>query len=101
MLAEFTAWLWSLIVQLFSAAWSFVQDAFIAFLGLVVGGFAALVAAIPVPGWLSGGLGSMFGGLDGGVLYIVTQCGIPAALAIVGGGFAFRLARKFFTLFQW
>lgn len=101
MLAEFTEWLWTLVVQVFTAAWSFVQDAFIACFGLVVGAFATLVAAIPVPGWLSGGLGAVFGGLDSGVLYIVSQCGLPAALAVIGGGYAFRLARKFFTLFQW
>lgn len=101
MLKQFTDWLWSLVVSIFTAVWSFVQDAFINALDLLVSAFASLVAAIPVPSWLSGGLGGPWAGMDSGVIYVLTQCGVPAALAIIGAGYAFRLARKFFTLFQW
>ncbi|PZQ77135.1 MAG: hypothetical protein DI563_04840 [Variovorax paradoxus] len=101
MLAEFTAWLWSLLVEVFSAAWGFVQDSFVNALDLLVSGFASLVASIPVPSFMAGGLGAVFGGLDSGVLWLLTQAGLPQALGILGAGYAFRLARKFFTLFQW
>lgn len=101
MLADFGNWLLSVITAVFSALWDFFSDVAVNVLDLVVSAFAALVASIPVPGFLSGGLQGMWSGMDGGVLYVVTQCGVPAALAVVGAGYSFRLARKFFTLFQW
>lgn len=101
MLEDFTKWLLELIAKLFVAVWDFVTDLFISVLGLVLDAVVAMIASIPMPGWLTGGLGSTFGAMDSGVLYIVSACGIPAALAIVGGGYAFRMLRKIFTLFQW
>lgn len=101
MLQQFTDWLWLVVVKVFTSLWDFVADAFLNILDLLVSAFAGLIASIPVPSWMSGGLGSVWGGLDGGILYIVTQCGIPAALAIVGAGYTFRFLRKAFTLFQW
>lgn len=101
MLAEFTTWLLELVTKLITAMWAFVQDAFIAFFGLVVKAFVALIAAIPVPGFMQGGLASAWGGLDAGIMYGLSQAGLPAALAIIGAGFAFRMLRKFVTLFQW
>lgn len=101
MLAEFTAWLWSLVVEVFSALWGLLEDLFINAVDLLVGGFVSLVAAIPVPSWMSGGLGASWSGMDGGVLWLVSQAGVPEALLTIGAGYAFRLARKFFTLFQW
>jgi hypothetical protein len=101
MLKQLTDWLWSLVVAVFGAVWDFVQDAFIAFLDAVVQAFVFLVGLIPIPSWLSSGLSAPWSGMDGGVIWIATQCGVPAALAIVGAGYLFRLTRKFFTLFQW
>lgn len=101
MLKEFTDWLVKLITEGFKAAWDFVTDALISFFGMVVDAFVALVSTIPVPGFMSGGLGTIWGGLDPGILYILSACGIPAALGIIGAGYAFRLTRKLLTLFQW
>lgn len=101
MLAEFTAWLLSLVKEVFTSLWTFVQDAFIAAFGLVVKAFVSLIVAIPVPGFIQGGLGQLWGGLDPGISYALTQSGVPAALALVGAGYAFRMLRKFVTLFQW
>ncbi|PLC06016.1 hypothetical protein CY658_02905 [Variovorax sp. RO1] len=101
MLKQFTDWLWSLIVAAFGAVWGLLQDAFIAFFTLVVNGFASLVAAIPVPAFISGGLGSLWAQMDPGMVYLLSEAGVPAAFAVLGGGYAFRLARKFLTLFQW
>jgi len=101
MLTDFTTWLFTLVTQVFTAAWQFLQDTFIAAFGLVVNAFASLLAAIPVPAFISGGMATMFSGMDSGVLFMVSACGVPAALAIVGAGYAFRLTRKFLTLFQW
>jgi hypothetical protein len=101
MLTDFTNWLAATLATLFTVAWQFIQDGFIAVFRLVVMAFVTLVSAVPVPSFMSQGLGSTWSGMDGGILYIVTACGVPAALAIIGSGYAFRLARKFLTLFQW
>jgi hypothetical protein len=100
-LNDFTNWLLLLITKLFTSIWDFLSDLFVSILGSVLDAFTTLIASIPMPGWLTGGLGGVFGQLDPGVMWIVTQCGIPAALGIIGGGYAFRMARKIFTLFQW
>lgn len=101
MFSDFTAWFVLLVKEIFSSAWGFITDALIYIFDLIVGGFASVVASIPVPAFIAGGLQSLFTALDPGILYIVTQCGLPACLAIIGAGYAFRLTRKFVTLFQW
>jgi len=101
MLGQFTDWLWGVIVKVFATLWDLFTDLFVNALDLVVSGFANLIASIPVPAWMSGGLSSFWGGLDPGIMYVVTQCGMPAALAMIGAGYAFRMLRKAFTLFQW
>lgn len=101
MLEDFTKWLLDLITKLFAAVWDFTTDIFVSILGAMLDAFVALIALLPMPAWLTGGLGSVFGSMDSGIVFVVTQCGIPAALAIVGAGYVFRLARKIFTLFQW
>lgn len=101
MLKQFTDWLFDLAKAWFVAAWDFITDILISFLGLLVDAFVGIAAAIPVPSFMSGGLGSVWGGLDGHIVYFLTQAGVPAALGIIGAGYAFRLTRKFLTLFQW
>lgn len=101
MLAEFTAWLWSLVVKAFAAIWDLFTDLLIGMFDLVVSAFVALVAAIPVPGWMDGGLQALWVNLDPGVVFLLTACALPQALAILAGGYAFRMARKIVTLFQW
>lgn len=101
MIATITGWLKSLFIAMFAALWDFVTDVLIGLFDLVVSAFAALVAAIPVPDWMSGGLQMLWQQLDGGVLYLVTAAGVPQALGIIGAGFAFRFGRKILTLFQW
>lgn len=101
MLKEFTTWLLDLVKKLFTAVWDFITDVFISILELVVSAFVTLIGLIPMPGWLTNGLDSLFGGMDDGILFIVTQTGVPLALAVIGGGYAFRMLRKIFTLFQW
>lgn len=101
MLTELTAWLKNLVIAIFTALWDFVTDVLIGLFDLVVSAFAAVVAAIPVPDWMAGGLQALWVQLDGGVIYFVTAMGVPQALGVIGAGFAFRFARKVATLFQW
>jgi len=101
MLAEFTAWLVGLVVKVFTALWSLITDAFIGFVELIVTAFVGLLSAIPVPEFLSQGLQSTYGLLDPGIGYLLAASGLPAALGVIGAGYAFRLVRKVVTLFQW
>lgn len=101
MLSEFTAWLWSLVVSVFSAIWDLLSDMAVSVVDAVVTAFSTLVAAVPVPGFMSGGLQSVFSGMDGGILWVLGQVGLPAALAVIGAGYGFRFLRKVVTLFQW
>lgn len=101
MLAQITTWLFSLVVKVFSALWDFLSDIAISILDGVLKAFAALIAAIPVPDFLSSGMQALFGGLGNDILYLLNAAGLTAALALLGAGYTFRLARKFLTLFQW
>lgn len=101
MLEQFTTWLLALLKQLFTDLWQFVVDLVLTLFEQLVNAFVFVVSHIPVPDFLTSGLGSMFGQLDSGVMFVVTQCGLPAALAVIGAGYSFRVVRKFVTLFQW
>ena len=101
MLTDFTTWLLALIGSVFTDLWHFVKDAIISVFDLVTQAAVAIISAIPVPGWLSGGLSGLWGNLDGSTQWLLGQAGVPAGLAIIGAGFAFRLTRKLLTLGQW
>lgn len=101
MLAEFTSWLVGLVKAVFAALWSFIVDAVVNLVDLVLSALVGLLALIPVPFWLSQGLQTFYGQLDPGIAYFLSLSGLPTALGIIGTGYAFRLGRKVVTLFQW
>lgn len=101
MLQQFTTWLAQLITAAFTALWDFVADAAISIVDLALTALATLVAGIPIPDFLSGGMQALFGGIGSDISYILNACGFQPAVALYGAGWAFRLARKFLTLFQW
>ncbi|MDL2337076.1 MAG: hypothetical protein QFE16_04465 [Pseudomonadota bacterium] len=101
MLATITAWFAALAVAVFIALWDFVTDICIGVFDLFLSALATLIAAVPLPDFVTTGLSGMFAGLGNDILFIVSHSGLAAALALIGTGFAFRLTRKIFTLFQW
>lgn len=101
MLAQFTSWFLGVVSQWFSDLWVFVSDIFVHLVGMLANALAGLVALIPIPGFLSGGLQSLYSQLDPGMAWICSEVGLPAALGVIGAGYLFRLARKAATLFQW
>jgi hypothetical protein len=101
MLEALTNWFAALWNKSFVAAWDFVQDALIAAFDACLHAVGSLLSAIPVPQWMTGGLQGLFDGLGGATLYLLIHTGVAPALAILGAGFAFRMSRKFLTLFQW
>lgn len=100
-LDKLTEWLVALWNATFVALWQFVQDAAIALASAFLTALAALIAAIPVPDFATGGMQSVLGAIPAATAYLLVACGLPSALAIYGAGWAFRLARKLVTLFQW
>lgn len=101
MLQQFTEWLLALISKLFSGVWDFLTDLFLALLDALLKGVAEIIAAIPVPDFIQGGMQSFFSGVGGDIVYVLGAVGLPQALAIIGAGFGFRITRKLVTLFQW
>lgn len=101
MLNQFTTWLQNLFIRVFTAAWNFITDAFIWLVDQVLIGVTALFNAVPAPEFLAGGINGQLQQLSPGILWGVSQAGLPACLAIIGSGFAFRLLRKLLTLGQW
>lgn len=100
-LDDITGWFRRQFEAIWDAILQLVGDAILLVVDTVLGLFAALVEAIPVPGFLQSGLGGMFAQIDPGVLYFVGVLKVPEGLALIAAGVTFRLLRKLFTLGQW
>lgn len=101
MIASFTKWLADLFRDVFKALWDFVTDVLVMIVDTIMTAIVFVVGLIPIPESLSGGMAQLWSNLDPALLYLAHQIGIPAALAILGTGWTFRLARKLATLGQW
>lgn len=101
MLEKLTAWLVSLVVAVFDALTGFVVDVVVLLLDAVGAVLGAALGALPVPAFMSSGLGSLFAQIDPSILYFVGFLRMPECLAIFGAAYGFRFARKALTLFQW
>ncbi len=87
--------------QLFKDAMEFLLELPLRILDGFLTAIVSLFSSIPVPEFIEAGLQPLFAPLPPSIIFFVDQLGIPEGLLIFGGGVAFRLARKFFTLFQW
>lgn len=101
-LSRLTGWVSYALNSLFAAFAAFLKDLVTYVLGVVLGLVALAIASIPVPDWISGNsMGSLLGQTGPIVGFFMVQLKIPQALGLIGAGYAFRLVRKFATLFQW
>lgn len=100
-LEDFVAWVWAALIEVFVALWELLYEFAVEVFGDILDAISAAVGAIPVPDFLSSGMGGLFAGLDSAVLWGVSSLGIPEGLAMLGVAVGVRLARKFVTLFQW
>lgn len=100
-MTELANWLLQLVKDIFTAVWTFISDAFINILELLLQGILAVLTAIPVPSFMSSGLGSAMGQISGDVWYFASHFRLGECLAILGAAVLFRLTRKALTLFQW
>lgn len=101
-MSDFATWLIGLFKALFSAIWDLISDAFIAIVGLLLDLISYVINHIPVPDFLtSSSLGVMFSGIDPSILYFAQYFKLTECFALIASAVAFRLLRKFLTLFQW
>lgn len=101
-ISAFAAWLLKAFVAVFLAIWALLQDVVIELLDLFLNGVTIVLGALPTPSFLTGvSLQSLFGQLGSDVLFFVGIFNIGQGIALLGAAFAFRLARKVVTLFQW
>jgi len=100
-MTEFANWLLGLVKDFFTAIWDFVADALINALELLLQGIVTVFTAIPVPAFMSSGLGTAMGQISGDVWFFASHFRLGECLAILGAAVVFRLLRKAVTLFQW
>lgn len=101
-LSRLTGWIAYAFNVLFTAIAQFFKDLVTYALAVVLGVVEMAIAAIPIPDWImNNSLGSLLGQTGSIVGFFMTQLQIPASLVLIGAGYAFRLLRKFLTLFQW
>lgn len=102
-LSNLSAWLVDLVKSVFLALVEFFHDAALWVFDGVLSALSGLIAAIPVPAFLAGGVnvGSMLSGMPPFTLFVLNQLNLGPCLAVIGAGVTFRLIRKFTTLFQW
>lgn len=99
---KITGWFIDLVVDLFGAIWDFFVDLFIDLADVVLTAIADVISAMPAPEFLSANnLGSLINMMDSDILFFVGILQIPAGLGLLASGFAVRMLRKIFTLFQW
>ena len=86
---------------LWAAFMAFMDDLPVKVVRSLVEGLIDLFALIPVPAELSRGMADLWANLDPGIIYFLSQSGIPPALALLAIGATFRVTRKIITLGRW
>lgn len=94
-------WIAQSIGAVFAAITGWLKDFVIWVLDALLSGVALLLESIPVPSFLTSGLGGLFSALPPALIYLLVETGMVAGLAIIGAGVLFNLTRKLLTLGQW
>ncbi|GGY20900.1 hypothetical protein GCM10008098_11960 [Rhodanobacter panaciterrae] len=101
-LSRITGWLAYAFNVFFAAIAQFFKDLVTYVLAAVLGLVALAISSIPVPDWIANNsMGNLLGQAGPIAGFFMVKLQIPAALVLIGAGYAFRLMRKFLTLFQW
>ena len=100
-LIQLADWLLGLVRDLLKTILDLAYDIFVNLLDGLLSAVLALISALPVPDFLTTGLGSLFSALPSDVWYFIQYFRLAECLAALGAAVAFRLARKAATLFQW
>lgn len=101
-LSKLTGWIAYAINAVFTAVIQLLKDLVTFVLAVVLSVVEMAISAIPVPDFIQNySMGSLLGQTGPVVGFFMTQLNIGPALGLIGAGYAFRLLRKFLTLFQW
>lgn len=101
-LSKITWWLSYAIQVFFRALVGFLKDLVTYVISTALSLVVSAISAIGVPSWLSQySLGNLLGQTGAVVGFFMGQLQIPLGLGLIGGGYVFRLVRKFVTVFQW
>lgn len=100
-MTDFANWLLGIIKAAFTAIFDLITDVLIALLDLILKALLSILQALPAPSFANGGLDAALSAIPAEVWYFAGQLNLPACFTVLGAGFAFRMARKAATLFQW
>lgn len=100
-MTDFAYWLLDLVKKLLGYIIDIAKDVFIAIVKLVLDLFGELIAAIPAPDFATGGFSTVLQAIDPAVWYFAGRLNLSACFGVLASAFAFRMARKIVTLFQW
>lgn len=101
-LSRLTWWIAYALRQVVVALMTFLRDLVTFVFVVIFGIISSAIAQIGVPSWLSQySLGSILGQTGQVLGFFLVQLRVPEGFALIGSGYAFRLLRKFLTLFQW
>lgn len=101
-LTKITKWFLDTIKDIWADFFDFLNDFWIDIAEAILNAIASLIEAIQPPEFLlSNSISSILSLLPSDLLYFVGELNLPAAFAVIASGVAFRIARKFMTLFQW
>lgn len=95
------AWIANLVQDVFFAFMYMLHDVFTFLLDAFLMAIISVIDLIPVPDFVNGGMQTYLQLIDPSVLYFLSACGFPQAIALLGTGFVFRMLRKLATLGQW
>lgn len=101
-LTKITKWFLDTIKDLWTDLYDFLNDFWIDIAEAVLTAIASLIESIQPPDFLlSYSISSILSSLPSDLLYFIGQLDLPSAFAVIASGVAFRISRKFLTLFQW
>jgi hypothetical protein len=90
-----------LSAQIITATLSALFDASLWVLEAVLNTIAALLVALPAPSVTTHTFGELLVPLPPFAKYAISHMDFAGAFALITAGFAFYIARKLITLFQW
>ncbi len=101
-LTDLTDWIRDLVESVMGQLMAYFTDLFQLWFAAAIDTALLILNAVPFPDFLSGV--SICGILSGGgpiVGWAISTMQVPAGVALIAAGFAFRMGRKVFTVFQW
>jgi hypothetical protein len=101
-LSKLTGWIANVVHTFFVAIVQVLKDLVTYVLSTILDLVADAISSISPPDFLTNySMGALLGQAGPIVGFFLSQLRVGEGLAIVGAGYAFRLLRKFLTLFQW